>query len=54
MLNEDEEVGIGRNNPVMGIIFLAWFIGSIAVIFLATKGSLPLFMITIGLGQFFF
>lgn len=53
MLNEGEEVGIGRNNPVMGIIFLAWFIGSIAVIFLATKGSLPLFMITIGLGQFF-
>ncbi|MBO5237712.1 MAG: DUF3592 domain-containing protein [Lachnospiraceae bacterium] len=53
MLNEDEEVGIGRNNPVIGITFLAWFIGSIAVLFLAAKGSLPLFMIPIGLGQFF-
>lgn len=53
MSNEDERVGIGRDNPVVGIVFLLWFVCSIAILYLAAKGSLPLYMITIGLGQFF-
>lgn len=53
MQNEDEKVGIARDNPVMGIFFLVWFIGSIAILYLAAKGALPLYMISIGLGQFF-
>ena len=53
MQNNNEEIGIARNNPVVGIIFLVWFIGSVVVMALAAGGYLSVFMLLVGAGQFF-
>ena len=53
MEKDKEEAGIARNNPVVGIIFLVWFIGSVVVMALAAGGYLSEFMLLIGAGQFF-
>ena len=52
MEKDKEEAGIARNNPVVGIIFLVWFIGSVVVMALAAGGYLSEFMLLIGAGQF--